>query len=114
MTIYEIRKDIHNRIKEGLTPVSRILTRFYVTPNQVSVTGMVLSVTAGALIISGRLVLGGLVFLFAGLLDLLDGALAHYQGKHYWIPRWTGSLRESSLPPSPIILRSSVNPTMRL
>ena len=80
MTIYELRNDIHTRIKEGLIPVSRFLTRFHITPNQVSFAGMALSLTAAALIISGRLFLAGLMFLFAGLLDLLDGALAHYQG----------------------------------
>ena len=40
---------------------------------------MALSFTAAALIISGQLFLSGLVLLLAGLLDLLDGALAHYQ-----------------------------------
>ncbi|MDJ0957664.1 MAG: CDP-alcohol phosphatidyltransferase family protein [Arenicellales bacterium] len=80
MAIYELRNDIHSRIKNSLAPLSRVLTRFHVTPNQVSIAGMLLSVVAAALIVSGRLFMAGLVFLFAGLLDLLDGALAHYQG----------------------------------
>ena len=41
---------------------------------------MLVSGAAAALIVSGRLLSAGLVFLLAGLLDLLDGALAHYQG----------------------------------
>ena len=80
MIIHRLRSDLHRRIKNGLIPLSRILTRLRVTPNQVSLTGLLLGVAAAGLVVSDRLLLAGLVFLFAGLLDLVDGALAQYQG----------------------------------
>ena len=47
-----------------------------VTPNDLTLTGLAVTVGAAVLIGFGWLIAGGLVLLFAGLFDILDGALA--------------------------------------
>ena len=59
------------------------LVRLGVTPNQVTVAGMLLTFGAAALAGFGYLVPAGLVLAFAGLFDILDGALARAAGKGY-------------------------------
>lgn len=46
------------------------------TPNMATVLGLLLNGVAAAIIASGNLRLGGLMLLFAGLFDMVDGALA--------------------------------------
>jgi CDP-diacylglycerol--glycerol-3-phosphate 3-phosphatidyltransferase len=50
--------------------------RMPLTPNQVTVAGLVLTVLAASLIAFGHLRWAGLVLVFAGTCDILDGALA--------------------------------------
>jgi CDP-diacylglycerol--glycerol-3-phosphate 3-phosphatidyltransferase len=47
-----------------------------VTPNALTLTGLAVTVVAAVLIGLGWLIPGGLVLLFAGLFDILDGAVA--------------------------------------
>ncbi len=54
-----------------------------VTPNQVTVAGMLVTFLAAALAGLGHLLLAGLVLAFGGLFDILDGALARAAGKGY-------------------------------
>ncbi|NIR29525.1 MAG: CDP-alcohol phosphatidyltransferase family protein [Gammaproteobacteria bacterium] len=71
-----IRGDLHRRINQVLDPLARGLTRLAVEPNQVTVAGTLLNVVAAGLILDGRLLAAGVVWLVAGGFDLLDGALA--------------------------------------
>lgn len=72
----QFRDFAHQQLVYVLTPFARLLMRLGITPNQVSVSGLVLNIVASGLIASGQLVWGGVVFLIAGALDLLDGLLA--------------------------------------
>lgn len=54
-----------------------------VTPNQLTVTGLLLTVGAAALIALGHPFYAGLVLLFAGIFDVFDGALARASGRSY-------------------------------
>jgi CDP-diacylglycerol--glycerol-3-phosphate 3-phosphatidyltransferase len=56
--------------------VVRPLAAIGMTPNMATVLGLVLNGIAAAIIASGNLRLGGLTLLFAGLFDMVDGALA--------------------------------------
>ena len=47
-----------------------------ITPNALTLTGLAVTAAAAALIGLGWLIPGGLVLLFAGLFDILDGAVA--------------------------------------
>ena len=71
-----LRDFVLQQLEKALTPVARVLLRLHVKPNQVSVTGVLLNVVTAALIVSDNLVLAGVVYLAAGVLDLLDGILA--------------------------------------
>lgn len=62
-------------------PVVNMLSRTQVTPNTLTVIGFLISVGAAAAIAEGFLLIGGLVVLFAGLFDLLDGPLARTKGQ---------------------------------
>ncbi len=59
------------------------LGRSPVTPNQVTVVGFALTVLAAALAAAGQLRWAGVVLIFAGTCDILDGALARSTGAGY-------------------------------
>ena len=69
----QIRKTIAYRITE---PVVQLLARMPVSPNTLTWFGFLLTVGAAALIATGHLLAAGLLVLFAGFFDILDGALA--------------------------------------
>ncbi|HXZ99713.1 MAG TPA: CDP-alcohol phosphatidyltransferase family protein [Candidatus Binatia bacterium] len=52
-----------------------------VTPNILTLSGLVVTVVAAVLVSVGWLLAGGLVLLFAGVFDILDGAVARVSGK---------------------------------
>ena len=57
-------------------PIVKFLAKTPVTPNAITWLGFLLTVGAAVLIVTGNLIAAGLVVLFAGFLDMLDGALA--------------------------------------
>lgn len=57
-------------------PIVTVLARTPVTPNFLTFLSFLLSAGAAALIVTANLLAAGFVFLAAGLLDMLDGALA--------------------------------------
>jgi len=57
-------------------PVVRLLAKTPVTPNTITCLGFCLAATAAVLVVTGHLLAAGLVVLFGGLFDMLDGALA--------------------------------------
>lgn len=52
-----------------------------VTPNAITVIGLLLNLLVALVIASGSLVAGGVLVLFANLFDMLDGAVARVSGK---------------------------------
>jgi CDP-diacylglycerol--glycerol-3-phosphate 3-phosphatidyltransferase len=54
-----------------------------VTPNQLTVTGLLVTVVAASLVALDRPFIGGLVLLFAGVFDIFDGALARASNRSY-------------------------------
>jgi CDP-diacylglycerol---glycerol-3-phosphate 3-phosphatidyltransferase len=61
----------------------KALGRIPVTPNQVTVVGVALTFVAALLTALGHLRWAGIVLIFAGTFDILDGALARSSGKAY-------------------------------
>ncbi|MEJ5312290.1 MAG: CDP-alcohol phosphatidyltransferase family protein [Anaerolineae bacterium] len=61
-------------------PIARILEKLGLHPNTVTLLGLLLNVGTGAVLASGRLVLGGVFVLLASAVDSLDGALARVSG----------------------------------
>ena len=69
----EIRKSTAHYLT---LPAAKLLVKTPVTPNSLTWFGFLLTVIAGALILKGNFFAAGLMVLFAGFFDMLDGALA--------------------------------------
>jgi CDP-diacylglycerol--glycerol-3-phosphate 3-phosphatidyltransferase len=86
MTIHPLRSDenrmdtLRNQLRAVLDtafrPVASALMWCRITPNQVSLVGVLLNLAAAALIVADQLLAAALVYLLAGGFDLLDGILA--------------------------------------
>jgi CDP-diacylglycerol--glycerol-3-phosphate 3-phosphatidyltransferase len=59
--------------------IMRPLARLGITPNTLTVLGLLLSIMTAGVIAQGFLFVGGLLVLFAGIFDMFDGALARAQ-----------------------------------
>ncbi len=59
-----------------MKPVGRGLMKTGISPDAITVLGVIVMGVAGYLILQGRLVAAGLVAILAGLFDALDGAVA--------------------------------------
>src|SRR5450755_3124129 len=67
---------IQQRIRHFVTLLIQPLARPGVTPNTLTVIGLLLSILTAVVITQGYLVAGGLLVLFAGIFDMFDGAMA--------------------------------------
>lgn len=63
------------------TPIVNLLSRIGVTPNQLTVLGLLVSIGAAFLATQGHFLEAGITLAMAGILDLLDGGLARATGK---------------------------------
>lgn len=61
--------------------IGRAVARSGLTPNALSILGLLGNATAAALVAAGELLPAGLVFLFFSAFDLLDGAVARATGR---------------------------------
>ena len=75
MNLINIRRNLAHRITG---PVVRILSKSGITPNTLTFVNLALNIIAAYVIAVGCFLLGGVLVLVAGLLDLLDGALARF------------------------------------
>ena len=57
-------------------PIVKLIARTPITPNTLTVCSLLITVIAAFLIVQGYFLIAGFVVLFAGLFDILDGALA--------------------------------------
>ena len=62
------------------TPAARLLAALGLSPNAVSLLGLLIAVGSACLLGAGQLWMGGAVLICSGLFDLLDGALARHTG----------------------------------
>lgn len=76
LSMQRFRDSAQGQIALVLTPIARFLLRYRISANQVSYTGLAFNLCAAALIASGYAIGAGVLFLFAGMMDLLDGILA--------------------------------------
>lgn len=74
----DLRKKAQTRITQPLVP---LISKLHLTPDALTVCGVILNLAAAVIIGFGHLLIGGIVFLLAGLFDMLDGALARYMQK---------------------------------
>ena len=74
-------------------PIAKLLSKLGISPNLITVFGLLFSITAALLASMDALRLSGVVFLVAGLMDMLDGTLARHANR----TTKTGSLLDSVL-----------------
>ena len=71
-----ISRHIQQRVRQLVTSIMRPLAGLGVTPNTLTVLGLLLSIFTAFIIAQGWLLAGGLLVLFAGIFDMFDGAMA--------------------------------------
>lgn len=74
----DFRKSIQQRIT---TPIVPLVSKLKLTPDAMTTIGVILNLAAAVVVGFGYVFIGAIVFLLAGLFDMLDGALARYMGK---------------------------------
>lgn len=72
---------LKHKLDRPLAPFVRFLAGFGISPNMLTVAGMIINVAAAMMLFYGHLLLGGVLVLIGGLFDLFDGALARVVGK---------------------------------
>ena len=68
-------------VDKGVSPIGTALKRTGLSPDHLTVIGLVLAVPAAIAIASGHLIFGLLLLIAAALVDVLDGAVAKASGK---------------------------------
>lgn len=71
-----LRKIVGNHLEAILAGIASALHRRGISPNTLTITGLIINGIAGYIYYSGILKFAGAVILFAGLFDMLDGAVA--------------------------------------
>jgi CDP-diacylglycerol--glycerol-3-phosphate 3-phosphatidyltransferase len=74
-------ESIQNTFFSLLTPLVKVLTRWGVHPNTLTLTGLIINCMAAVALYKGSLRTGGVLILLGGLCDSLDGNLARATGK---------------------------------
>ena len=69
-------RHIQQRVRLIVTMIVRPLVGLGVTPNTLTVLGLILSILTAVVIAQGLFLAGGLLVLFAGIFDMFDGAMA--------------------------------------
>lgn len=73
-----IRKTISEHVTK---PIISLVAKTPLTPNTITWIGLIITLGAGALVVTEYFLAAGIVVLVAGLFDMLDGALARATGK---------------------------------
>ncbi len=74
----DVRRLLSSRVEQ---PIARLLAALGLTPNAITMMGMVGAVAAGLLASQGLLAAAGAATLIAGILDLFDGSVARLTGR---------------------------------
>ena len=69
-------RHIQQRVRQIVTMIVRPLAGLGITPNTLTVLGLMLSILTAVVIAQGLFLAGGLLVLFAGIFDMFDGAMA--------------------------------------
>jgi CDP-diacylglycerol--glycerol-3-phosphate 3-phosphatidyltransferase len=74
----DLRKFASAKITGPLIP---LLSKTGLTPDILTWIGLFINIIAAAMVATNHLLIGGILVLFSGLFDMLDGALARYTNK---------------------------------
>jgi len=76
-----LRDRVENRIEPPLKALAQAIARRNISPTLLTLTGLGINAAAAFLYFAGVIGIAGFVILFAGLFDMLDGAVARASGK---------------------------------
>jgi CDP-diacylglycerol---glycerol-3-phosphate 3-phosphatidyltransferase len=76
-----ITKELQSWARDIARKVAQVFVKTPITPNMLTLFGLVLNAGVAALLITDHKVAGGFMLIFAGLFDMLDGALARVADK---------------------------------
>jgi phosphatidylglycerophosphate synthase len=71
-----LRKHVGKHVESAIGGIALSLNRTGITPNMLTFTGLAINGLAAYFYYRGLFIWGGMVILFAGLFDMLDGAVA--------------------------------------
>ena len=71
-----VSRRIQQRVRQFVTLIMRPLAQLGITPNTLTLVGLLISAITAIVIAHGYFLVGGLLVLFAGIFDMFDGALA--------------------------------------
>lgn len=78
-------KDIRYKLKSFseiiLNPIIVLLNKTGASPNILTIIGLLINIAGSYFIVKGNLILAGVIILFAGIFDMLDGLLARKMNK---------------------------------
>ena len=69
-------RHIQQRVRQIVTMIVEPLAGLGITPNTLTVLGLILSILTAVVLAKGFFLAGGLLVLFAGIFDMFDGAMA--------------------------------------
>ena len=72
---------IHSRLDTGFNRMAKVIARTGISPNVLTMSGLVINLAVAVLFSQGRFLVGGLLMIPGGCLDFLDGSLARVTGK---------------------------------
>lgn len=72
---------LRTRFKGILDPIGKFLNDLGLTPNAMTVIGLVGNIIAAVLLAKGFIVIGGVVILFTAPIDAIDGTMARLRGQ---------------------------------
>jgi phosphatidylglycerophosphate synthase len=87
-----LRNIAENKVEAILARIAPVLVRRKITPNSLTYTGLFFSFVAAYLLYCGFMVIGGVLVVFAGFFDMLDGAVARSEGSVSKIGGFTDSV----------------------
>lgn len=76
-----LRDIVEKRIEAPLKAIAQALIRRNISPTLLTLTGFMINIVAAALYFNGFFMAGGIIIIFAGIFDMLDGAVARGSGK---------------------------------
>ena len=88
-----IEKNFRTLAKTILLPIAKALAAIGITANTITLVGLLVNAVAAFFLATGRLVLSGILILFGGTFDAMDGVVARVSGKDESNP--SGALLDS-------------------
>ena len=78
-------------------PIAKVLIALKISPNLITVIGLVVTSLSAYLIAQGDLILGGIVMFAGAVMDLFDGAVARMAGRESVFGAFFDSVMDLSL-----------------